>query len=53
MVRKSVNTINRTGSFDAIDVDKDIDYRVTEKTTPLVDLTIHVKKKTVASLTNS
>src|SRR2546421_1673027 len=52
LVRESVSTINRTGLFDTIDVDKDIDYRVTEKTTPLVDLTIHVKKKTVASLTN-
>ena len=48
LLRESVSRINTNGLFEAIDVDKDIDYRVSEKT-PLVDLTIHVKKKTIAS----
>jgi outer membrane protein assembly factor BamA len=40
----SLKRINQTGEFETIDPDRDIDYK-TDTKSPLLDVTIHLKKK--------
>src|SRR5206468_1427881 len=39
----SITALNQLGLFEAIDADKDVDYR-SDKTTPDLDLVIHLKR---------
>src|SRR5215471_10359751 len=44
LLRDSVKRINSTGLVEAVDPVKDVDFKTSDKESPIVDLIIHVKK---------
>jgi outer membrane protein insertion porin family len=44
LFHESVKRISATGLVDAVDAEKDVDFKTSEKEAPIVDLIIHVKR---------
>ena len=42
---ESLKRISQSGQFEVIDADKDVDYSSQDRTIPLLDLTIHLRRK--------
>ena len=44
LLRESIKRLTNTGLVDAVDADKDVDYKQPDQSTPFMDLIIHVKR---------